>query len=498
MSTLKELRDLHLQANTQFITTDSYGIVLESDDVLFKCQTGKSINDLHPFFISLNHSDLEKENTFTCVHLGVKDVSLTCDVIIKKDEDRLIIIIIDFSKHYNSFQSLAQSRNETAISSEFIEIDNYLLQKKEAFKNDFIANFNHELVSPILSILTFSNTLKKTQLSVNQKEYLEIINASGLTLKRMINDIFDITRIESGLLEVDNKRFSLEHLVKVIKKKYKKIIEAKGLEFKIVYDERMPTYIVNDKLRIEQIITNLIENAIKYTSQGSITLQLEPIYRRARKLTFLIKVFDTGIGINQQHFEYVFGRFNRLENNSNIEGSGLGLSITKDLVKLLGGEINLKSELNKGSEFAVTLRTTTPLNDLKPKKTLPEKDTLLNKKEVLLVEDNYSDQLSIFKILAESKKYFVDIATNGNEAVKLQRNKKYDLILMDYKMDSLDGFEASKSINKDVKTKTPIIIVTGLKIEPTILKHYSPYYANVLYKPFEAETLLTLLAEHTK
>lgn len=498
MKTLKDLRDTYLKKNTQFIITNKVGKVIESDNVLFRCKQGVQLSEIHPFFISLETNVSDHASEFTCVHLDIANTSFICDISIKKQEDNILVIITDFSKHYNSFQSLAQSRNETAISSEFIEVENFLLNKKGEFKNQFLENFNHELVTPVLSLLTFSNMLKKTPLSVEQKEYLEIIESSSGILKAMINDIFDITKVETGNLDITNKRFSIKRLIKVIKEDYSKKFKSKNLKLKVIYDEYMPNYIVSDKLRIHQIITNLLDNALKYTPSGTVTLSIEAIYRRARKLTYTIKVIDTGIGIAPEHHDYIFERFSRLVTSNNIPGNGLGLSITKELVRLMQGDIHLESSLGTGSVFVVTLRTTTPLKDPKKKNNKKVSDDLSVKKEILLVEDSYSDQLSIFKILASTKKFYIDIVTDGKEAIKLKKQKDYDLILMDYKLDSIDGLEASKTINISKKGKTPIILISGLKIKKAILDHYKPYINTVLHKPFDPKTLLELIDLHSK
>ena len=497
MKSINDLRSLYQEKNTQFVLLNQDGEILDSDNILFEATSGLSIQDLHPFFISLISSLTEDTITFTCVHLEIKDQLFICDVNFKKlDDHRFLLILSDFSEHYNSFQSLAQSRNETAIGAELIELDNYLLSKKEAFKNNFIANFNHELVSPIQSILAFSNMLNKTHLSHEQKDYLEIITDSSIALKSMVNDIFDLSKIETGILDINNNRFSFKRLIKVIGEEYKQKCKSSGLNFKIIYADDMPTYIVSDKLRLRQIITNLLDNAIKFTPTGTITISIEQEYKRGRKLTFSIKVIDTGIGIDSKYYDFIFGRFNKLEQSKQTSGNGLGLAITKDIVKLMDGEIHVKSEVNTGSVFTATVRTTTPLIDRKQKQTLKTKENSEERFELLLVEDNYADQLSLFKILAQSKRYFIDIAMDGNEAIKLHKQKHYDLIVMNYNLKLTDGFEAAKLINTNAKKITPILILTGLKIDEKIQQHYQPYYKEIIYKPFEAESLIETITLH--
>jgi signal transduction histidine kinase len=497
MKSLNDLRSLYQEKNTQFVLLNQEGEIIDSDNILFDASLGISIQEVHPFFISLLSSETEDTITFTCVHLEINEKLFICDVSFKKlDDHRFLLILTDFSEHYNSFQSLAQSRNETAIGAELIELDNYLLSKKEAFKNNFIANFNHELVSPIQSILAFSDVLKKTHLSHEQKDYLEIITDSSIALKSMVNDIFDLSKIETGNLDITNNRFSFKRFIKVIREEYMHKCKSSGLNFKTIYADDMPTYIVSDKLRLRQIITNLLDNAIKFTPKGTITISIEQEYRRGRKLTFSIKVIDTGIGIDSKYYDFIFGRFNRLEHSKPTIGNGLGLAIARDIVKLMDGEIHVKSEVNTGSVFTATVRTTTPLIDREQKQTLKTKENSEERFELLLVEDNYADQLSLFKILAQSKRYFIDIAMDGNEAIKLQKQKHYDFIVMNYNSKLTDGFEAAKIINANPKKITPILILTGLKIDEKIRLHYQPYFKDILYKPFQAECLIETITLH--
>ncbi|WP_299128857.1 ATP-binding protein [uncultured Winogradskyella sp.] len=488
MSTLSSLRASYIKKNTQFILVDVNGEILDSDDILFKCETGCNIEELHPIFIGLIDREHIDDQNISCVHLKINKTELICDILLKKSETGFVIIVTDFSIHYNSFQSLAQSRNETAITSELIYLKNNELNEIREFKNKFLENFNHQLVSPVLSILTFSDALTKTKLTSEQKSYSSIIATSADMIKNMINDTFDIAKIETGNLEIIQKRFSLKKLMKDIVKSYEKKSKLKHLAINSYYVDSMPDYIVSDKLRIGQIINNLLDNAIKYTNSGEIIIKTEPVYKRARKLTFTIKIIDTGIGIDTQHQDSIFDRFTRIKTNSNIQGNGLGLAIAKDLAKLLNGEIEFKSELGVGSEFTFTLRTTTPLKSPNKAKIIHKTTENTKKTEILLIDNNTISQLNILKILANTKAFFVDIVSNAKEAEKSYSKKHYDLILINYKLDTINGLELSKVLNKDKTTN--ILLLTSLKIKESVLKQYSPYINYVLQKPFDPQTLI--------
>ena len=184
MSLLKKLKKSYQKKNTQFIVIDNKGVIIENDNTLFVAELSTPIHDVHPFFLSLNPFE---ESSYTCVHLDINTTNLICDIELKPiNEKYSLIILSDFSKHYNSFQSLAQLRNETAIASEITELKNKALKEREEFKNKFISNFSHEIISPIMSIMTFGNMLNKTKLTIEQEDYINVINTSTYHLKSIL------------------------------------------------------------------------------------------------------------------------------------------------------------------------------------------------------------------------------------------------------------------------------------------------------------------------
>ena len=484
MSLLKELKATYQKDNTQFILVNKASVIAESDHVLFNVKPGTLLSNLHPFFLSV---DVNEASKFACVHLDIKDVNLVCDIEIKNvDNNHTLIILIDFSAHYNSFQSLAQVRNETAITSEFLELKNKIILEKEAFKTKFITNFSHEVVSPIMSVLTFSDMLYKTPLSAQQKEYINVISASSNQLKYLVSDIIDLSKIENNTLEINNKRFSLKKLIRAIETEYKVKCKNKNLSFNVIYDSQMPNYVVSDKIRINQIIRNLLNNAVKFTTTGEVTITIKPIYKRARNITFSIVIKDSGIGFKKEEYNEIFNRFSRLENAQSFQGTGLGLAIVKEIVTLMNGTIEVESEPNQGTEFTVNFRATTPLIKSTTK---PKSVTLESQINILLVENNLTDQLSIFKILATQKSFFLDIANNADDAVKLVNNNTYNLVLMDYNLGKQNGITVSKKIKK-INSNLPILIITGSYINETLLSYKNVYYNAILSKPFDSDTLI--------
>ena len=499
---LKDLKLSYQAQQTQFITINNFGVVIESDNVLFSIVSNSNISNIHPFFESILETLSSFDNlSFSCVYLEIKKTDFICDIEIKKvKSDFYIIIVTDFSKHYDSFKSLVQSRNETTLKSDILAIRNKLLREKEVFKNKFIANFSHEVKAPIASIISFSSLSKDTKLRSDQKVYLDIITSSGFHLNSVINDILDISKIETGKLEIKSELFNFAKLIEQLSIKYKLKCIDKKLEFDVKLDQSIPTFIESDKTRIRQIIQNLLDNAIKFTSSGSVSLEIKNIYRRAQNLKLSIIVKDTGTGINEKDYDTIFQSFNRLENSIDIEGVGLGLTIVKEIVELMKGDLHIESEINKGTAFTINIKVKPSFIQIEPSKELIKKaikDSFKNKpkrkRHILLVEDNTNHQLSVFKILAKTKLFYLDIVGNGLDAIKSVSKSNYDVILMDFELPHLNGLEVSKAIRNlsdKKKSSTPIILITSNIISATHLKQIESYFYDIIEKPFEEETLI--------
>jgi len=493
---LETIKKNFQNSNTQFILFNELGVIIDSDNTLINATSGKNISELHPFFENLATSLTRDDLNFSCVHLSNSGQELICDINISlAEENTYLITLTDFSKHYHSFQSLAQSRNETAINAEVLAVKNKILIEKEAFKDKFINNFSHEITSPITSIIAFANLLKSSNLNSEQKEYLEVMTASSLHLKSMINDVLDISKLGIGKLEINNEEFNLNKLLTQIESEYKYKCAEKQLDFNLFIDEKVPTYIESDKTKIRQLIKNLLDNALKFTTTGSIKLKIETVFIRAQKITLAIIIEDTGIGIKKDDQEDVFIRFKRLGSSKNIEGVGLGLSIVKELTELLGGTIKLSSEYKKGCRFTINLKAKFPITQkvVKDKKAKKLFQKNKQKHQVLVVEDNELHQLTIFKILAKTNNYYLDIVSNGTEALEAINNTIYDVILMDYKMPLLNGLETAKVIRNLTdkrRKKTPIIISTGAHINTEILSQKGKDINDIITKPFDEQLFI--------
>lgn len=509
---LETYRGKYFHPRTQFITIDNSGNVLESDNVLFSLKKGDPISTVSGFFEGLStYFEIDEDNDikFTCIHLENKDKKeYTCDIEFKTfaGNQPTLVIIHDFSDHYEYYQEVAQSRNESVINSQILELQNKYLKEKEDFKNTFIANFSHELRNPLTGITAFCSVLQKTDMTLEQQDYVEVIQASGDHLKNMIGDILEVSKIEVGKLTMHEELFDFQALIEVLKFTYIVKAKQKNIAFEVIFDEKIPKYIEGDKTRIKQVFENLIENALKFTTSGKITFSVKENQRRARKVNINVSVQDTGIGIPADKLDLVFNSFTQLNNSKKYAGTGLGLSIVKGLVELMEGKIAVESEEKVGSTFKLNMNFKYPINqeDTTSEQKLDNKDKSALSKEkynILLAEDSELIQMSVLKILAQEGKFFLDIITNGEDAIESIIHNEYDLILMDIRMPGTHGDELTKMIRSlpvpNCKT-VPILALTANLYDTDKKRYKKMGMTDIIEKPFDESTLLKKIYKYLK
>ncbi len=507
---LEAYKKTHGKTVIQYILLDDNGNVLESDNAFIPINPNTSITEINPFFITVIDllEQKDKQFNFSCVHLNANQQEFIVDITLKTIKNQPSLIIIqNLTNHYSSYQHTAQMRNESVINSQVLELKNEYLKEKEEFKNNFIANFSHEIREPISGIRSFINILNKTSLTSEQQDYINIVNSSARHLYHMIEDILDISKIEAGKLRLVEEPFVLKDFLDEIIFKYKIKTKEKGLEFNYSIDENLPNTIIGDKFRLKQILDNLIENAIKFTNKGEIKLKVSLNQIRANKVSINFQIKDTGIGISNENKNKVFESFIQLNENTNqTKGTGLGLAIVKHLVELMHGNITLEDNATSGTKINVNLNFKIELAAKrkniakeKPKQKLALKP---NKKyNILLVEDSEITQLAILKIVASQGKgqLFLDIINNPNDVIPTLQNQKVDLILLDIGFQAISGDEIAKQIrqleDKELR-KVPIIAITG-RVYPEDLKSYKKAKINdVIKKPFNNNVLIEKIIEN--
>lgn len=504
---LEEYKKKHTKPLVQHLILELNGDILETDEALFSTSKNENIANIHPFFETLSTllNTNNEDFNFSCIHLNIGNYTAICDIIIKtfSSDKKPLLIIHDLTEHYKTYQTTAQVRNESVINSQILELKNNYLKEKEAFKNTFIANFSHELRDPLTGILTFSDILSKTSLTAQQKDYIQILNSSSSFLKQMIDDILDISKIEAGKLELTIEPFSLSDLLEELKLNYTLKAKQKGIEFNYNFDTNLPQIVGGDSKRLRQVITNLLDNAIKFTPEGSVTLNVSLNQIRAQKASIHFEIIDTGIGIKKEHYKDIFSSFTQVSENDNYKGTGLGLAIVKYLVELTNSKVNVESELGKGTTFSTSINFLAH-SGLKLTQQKKQTDIEFNpdkKYNILLVEDSEITQLSVLKILATKGQFFLDIASNPDDVISRISTfeNEVDLILMDIKLKEHNGEDIAKQIRslpERQHRKIPIIAMTAKVFKEDFKRYKKAGINDVLKKPFNERQFLKKLSEH--
>ncbi|QHI37876.1 Aerobic respiration control sensor protein ArcB [Kordia antarctica] len=509
---LETYRGAYFHPRTQFITIDSKGNVLESDDVLFSLKKGEHLSSISPFFEGLSsYFDVQEKNDikFTCVHLeNEHKKDLICDIEFKTfaNKQPTLVIIHDFSDHYNYYQEVAQSRNESVINSQVLELQNKYLQEKEDFKNTFIANFSHELRNPLTGVTAFCSVLQKTNMTAEQEDYVEVIKSSADHLKNMIGDILEMSKMEVGKLSFEEEVFNFHELIEMLEFTYSVKAKQQNIAFEVNFDKKIPKYLEGDKTRIQQVFENLLENALKFTTTGQVTFSIIENQRRARKVNLNISVKDTGIGISAEKLDLIFNSFTQLNNSRKYAGTGLGLTIVKGLVELMDGKITVESKKNVGATFKININFKYPTNQenisLENKSDLEHKNNLSKKKySVLLAEDSELTQMAVLKILAQEGLFFLDIISNGEDVIESVIHNEYDLILMDIRMPGTNGDELTKMIRTlpvDNCKTIPILALTANLYQEDKKRYKKMGINDIIEKPFDETTLLKKIYKYLK
>jgi PAS domain S-box-containing protein len=394
---------------------------------------------------------------------------------------------------------LETSENEfLAIFSIQDITDVYHLKEKaenaNKMKSQFLANISHELRTPMNSILGFSKLLKSNE-NEHVKELTSYIYTSGERLLNLINKILDLSKIEAGKLELHKKMFRTEHLYKLIDH-IQVLNREKKLEINFEIDRNVPKEIYTDEDILIQILLNLVSNAIKYTDQGKIDIFVN-LFTKGRKLKFTIK--DTGIGISQKNIRHIFEEFYRVKGElQKQKGTGLGLTISKQLVRLLGGNIWAESEEGIGSTFYFTIDYKEPMGNIRKEnteKSTYEKISKKNAKErdgyILVAEDEHINQELFKKLL---KDYEIVIVENGREVLEKCAEKKPDIILMDIKMPVLDGRKAIQELKSNNELKNiPVVAITALAMKGDKDSLLNTGFDEYISKPVDQETIIKVI-----
>lgn len=419
-----------------------------------------------------------------------------------------------YSDEKNTFQESIQSLLVELVANISFALDKFdlenerkrteqiLLEAKNSaeeanrIKSSFLANMSHEIRTPMNAILGFSD-LGKDELSLDLcHSYMKKINQSASYLLGIINDILDFSKMKAGKIALEHSPFDLKQLLHEIQDIFNLKLESKNLKFIIEMDQNIPTRYLGDALRLRQIFTNLINNAIKFTDAGQIKISIQRTESATTCAQLKISVCDTGIGINQDQLEFLFQPFYQVDSSSQrkYEGTGLGLVITQQLVQLMSGEIHCQSMPGIGSCFTFTIHLDIDdsAHELNQKEEVIEYPPPAN---ILLVEDNPMNQL-VAEVFLKKLGMKVNIVSDGFEALEFLKNhqKDVDLILMDIQMPHLDGYQTTINIRKNLKLNhIPIIALTAHALENERQHCVNVGMNDHIAKPFKLHDLSKVL-----
>jgi PAS domain S-box-containing protein len=371
-------------------------------------------------------------------------------------------------------------------------------EQSDALKSAFLANMSHEIRSPMNSIVGFAKLLEDEDLSKEERvEYSNIINSKSKQLINLINDIIDISKIETGAIDIQNKKFNINDLLREIKTDFSEFVNEKHISLELFTGLRDSNAVINcDPTRIKQILNNLISNAIKFTSNGYVRVGYEIVGDSIR-----IFVKDTGIGIEKDKQDIIFKRFMQIDSSYTRQygGTGLGLAIVKELVNYFGGNIKLESEPNKGTSFYVEIPCEIEEGEIVENKSSIDRSKIdFNGSLFLVAEDEFTNYKLLEKILIKRNAKLL-WAKNGKEAVELfEKNMSdIDIIIMDLKMPIMNGYEATKQI-KTLKHDVPIVALTAYAMVDDERKALQAGCDRYISKPLSLEVLFDILQEYNK
>ncbi len=388
------------------------------------------------------------------------------------------------------------------INNQSFKLKKHLLKSEEVLtvalssKQQFLSNMSHEIRTPMNAILGFTKIMLKTDLAPKQKQYLDAIKTSSDGLIILIDDILDLAKVDAGKMTFEEIPFKMESSISSMIQVFDLKIKEHNLELIKEYDSKIPEVLLGDKVRLHQILLNLLGNALKFTTKGKITVAVRLLNEDEDTTTIEFAITDTGIGIAEDELEYIFENFQQATSSSSriFGGTGLGLGICKQLVEKQGGTISVKSKINEGATFSFTLSFKKTNAEIKSEIIELKLNDEIKIIKVLLAEDIKLNQL-LMKIILDDFNFKYDIADNGKIAIEKLQTESYDIILMDLQMPEMDGYEATAYIRDIMNLKIPIIALTADVTTADVEKCKAIGMNDYISKPLDERVLYTKIIE---
>lgn len=512
---LAKIKDDFINQRVHIIIFNNAGTCLKSDGQLLSDNNLKG-NLYHNFsFLESNKELLELMQLndsfdFPCMNIQLGDEMAYCDFKIKKiyygDKEENLWLIHEQTEMYQRIMQLQQERNENAISGEFYAIEqralnaernllkykNEELKRQQAFKTQFYAKLSHELRTPLHSIAGLSTLLAEHPTPLKQAQYLKALQATSRHLAAVVNNVIDFSRMEAGQMNWEPKATVLKDLIEEVCASFKHITDKKEVDFLVKFNRNCPLEAMLDTTKLKQVLFNLIGNAVKFTNEGSIHLEV------SLEEDFLqLSIQDTGIGVPIEKEKELFKPYSQLANSTEIAGSGLGLNIVKQLCELSGGRISFeRPENGKGSIFKVLL----PYLKVNKKESVVEEQLNANVgiQSILIVDD---DEINCQVLVSHFRKYNIvaEAVSTGEQALERLTTKSFDLIILDYFMPKMNGLETIKEIIlKKLHRDKPIFMLTGDTTQTLKEKILEAGVAKLISKPVQPEGIMSLITSQSQ
>lgn len=402
----------------------------------------------------------------------------------------------------------AEEQEKAKNLAEALEI----AEHANAAKSAFLSNMSHEIRTPITAILGMNEMIQRETDDSVILDYSENIRKAGVSLLGIISDILDFSKIEKGKMELDNEEYSLTSLIVDLYNLVQLRTEAKGLNLKFNIDRALPVHLYGDEIRVKQIITNLLTNAVKYTEKGSVEFDISLQEKTEDSVSFMVSVTDTGIGIKKEDMEKLFEPFNRLDlkKTRTIEGSGLGLTITMQMLALMGSELKVESTYGEGSKFYFVLTQKvsdwTEIGDFSPEVQAHGKPDSRRKHSLftapgmkLLIVDDTPMNLQVIAGLLRRTRMHIDTATSGAECIRKFGQEHYDLVFLDYRMPQMNGIETLAELRRiypELASTTPIISLTASAVSGDREKLLNAGFTDYLTKPVNIDEMEHMMIKY--
>lgn len=485
----REIAELALNNPHPLIQLTTTGKIVFANPAAFECFPGiKDMGLSHPV---LSNIEKQQEKTVTRdIDLDGTTYSQTITLTEIDGEKTMIVYCYDISERKAYERDLKATHEEAQNAKQVAE-------KANEARGSFLASMSHELRTPMNGIIGLSDLLLGVSLKDEHKEMLHALNHSARSLLILLNDLLDFSKIEAGELSVESIPFDLHGTIQQTARLQTAVAEQKGLGFQCHIDDETAEWVVGDPGRLQQVLNNLLSNAMKFTEKGSVSLRVSETARNADTAHIAIEVTDTGIGIPTDKQDSIFAKFQQADTSTarKYGGTGLGLYITRDLVQLMGGKISLESTPGKGTKFTITLplKVTQTQQPAKLNQT-DEIIALDTEAPLLIVDDHPVNLLFMRKTLKKLGMNNFDEASSGQQALDMVKQKRYELIFMDCQMPDMDGYETTGHIrNAEHHNDAVIIAVTADVMHGTKEKCLRHGMQDYISKPVDQIEIIDIL-----